>query len=217
MENHYCRYKLLLSLILVFFVSIFCYINTVFGATDFDNNMYYPEGVPVNYTSTDAGRYATNKVLLYDENSSKYYILIYFSNENEATHQNQKLYLRESDNFILGSGCDHYQIQLFENGKWKYIDWTPYYDINNNKTTNLTKIVSKCKIISTSSNIYTDSSCNNIFFQPTPLVEITTITQVEELPKIITKVMKVIIPIGLVILLIGLLIYVIKSVISRAA
>ncbi len=217
MENHYCRYKLLLSLVLVFFVSIFCYINTVFGATDFDNNMYYPEGVPVNYTSTDAGRYATNKVLLYDENSSKYYILIYFSNEKEATHENQKLYLRESDNFILGLGCDHYQLKLLTNGVWEYLDWTPHYDISNNKTTNVTRIVSKCKIISTSSNIYTDNSYNKIFFQPTPLVQITTITQVEELPKIITKVMKVIIPIGLVILLIGLLIYVIKSVISRAA
>lgn len=56
---------------------------------------------------------------------------------------------------------------------------------------------------------------DDIFFQVTPQVAIQEITQVEELPKIIMKVLKVIIPAGLVVLSIGLLIYVIKLVILR--
>lgn len=158
----------ILIILLIFLLLMTIYSN-VFAKTDFDDNMFYPDGITPNYSSSDGGRYATNKVLLLDESSGTYYILIYYSSEAEATHENQKLYLRASDNFILGTGCDHYQLLKFVDGSWTYVDWSPYYDLENNKTTNLSKIVSSCSIVSTSSDIYTNSSYTDVFFPLPPV------------------------------------------------
>lgn len=214
MKNHYFRYKLLLSLVLVFFISIFCYINTVFGATSFDDTMYYPEGITVDYTSSDAGLSAINKVL-YNVNDT-YYLLIICN--NGVTHDTQKLYVSGEGIYCTYSGKLLFTCRVYDKNtsKWNYYN---YWDTGcgSYSSSNLYKQLAKGTIISSSANIYTDSSCSKIFFLPPPQVKVTTIAQVEELPKVIMGIMKVIIPIGLVILLIGLLIYVIKSVISRAA
>lgn len=183
-------YNNFLPILSVFLLVVFILTSSVFANTDFDDDMYYPDGVTPNYHSSDAGRFATNKVLLLDESSQTYFILIYYSSETEATHDNQKLYLRASDNFILGTGCDHYQLLKFVDTSWTYVDWSPHYDITGDSTTNLTRIVSGCSIISTSSDIYTDSSCSEIFFQNPPqgitetLVEETERVQIAEQLKI---------------------------------
>lgn len=63
------------------------------------------------------------------------------------------------------------------------------------------------------------NSNGTIFFQKTPLlqgVQVVGVTQVEEIPKAITEVLKMIIPIGLVVLSIFLVIFLVRLVILRA-
>lgn len=77
-------------------------------------------------------------------------------------------------------------------------------------------------IIYTNSIVYTSLEGyknNDIFFRATPLqgVQVVEITQVEEIPKAITQILKTIIPIGLLILSIFLGIFLIRLVILRQA
>lgn len=79
----------------------------------------------------------------------------------------------------------------------------------------------KRHIIYTNSVVYTSIEGyekKEIFFPVTPPLEvqITEITQVEEIPKMITEVLKLIIPIGLVVLSVVLTIYLVRLVILRA-
>lgn len=71
-------------------------------------------------------------------------------------------------------------------------------------------------IITSNCDVYFDDyTGKKLVFQKPPQVEIMALTQVEEIPEIMNKVLQLIIPVGLVILSIGLLIYVIKLVIWR--
>ena len=53
------------------------------------------------------------------------------------------------------------------------------------------------------------------FFHPAPVVEITAIQQVEEIPQVMEQVLQILIPIGLIVFSIGLVIYLTRLVISR--
>lgn len=209
MKNKFVNNKILLIL-LVFLLCVFILTTNIFASSNINciscdtivtTNLDYD----FSNVSETGGKHLG--LVVGAEYNSEQYIFAYWS--YDSNYHNVKPYINNGVVFMTGT----YNIMIYKvvDNSLVHQGWTGglfekngFEDLGKNST-----------IYSTTSDIYTDSSYNKIFFQNPPQVEITEITQVEELPKIMNKALQVIIPVGLVVLSIGLLIYVVKSVILR--
>lgn len=212
--NNILKNKILICFI--FFVVILFLSNSSFSFTDEEQKQIDETVSKMIDNSTLSGcKYSlsgsTNKIFLcvnktYNNKICKYMALMYWNNQYSITlndkvitakctwYNNHELVAFYYDNNL---NCIGYHIDdLYEGNSVTFDNVNGYFSstftVKNNKGETVEP-----------------------FFPQAPQVEIPTITQVEELPKIMDKALQVIIPIGLVVLSIGLVIYLIRLVISR--
>lgn len=147
--------------LIVFLLIIFVLTSNIFAKTDFDDDMYYPDGVTPNYVSSDSGLTCVNKVL-YKLNDT-YYILIICN--NGVTHDTQKLYMSGNGIYCTYSGKLLFTCSKYDSSSntWSYFN---YWDTGcgSYSSSSLYNTLSSATIVSTSSNIYTDNTFTEIFF-----------------------------------------------------
>ena len=201
--------------ILFIFIIILTFFSIIFG----NNNVLAYEIKQNNYTFFIENR-VYEKLKTFPEYNDDYNFYIsrweglydyYFMPKNVA--QNVKFYTngRSIRSTAKINNIKYYKLDLnFNIYRDETINWqfNDRYDLDDNTNT---------KYFYTDLNVYTDDTFTTIFFQGTPLMEVTipAVETVEQIPEIMKMVMKIIIPIGLVILSIGLLIFLIRLIILR--
>lgn len=214
--------KLLISFIL-FILLIFSFIN--FSNATFDYTSF-------TYTNEVGNNQGEFTVILPQNASSYPYIFIY---NNERYHTFPRIFFSKTelvfDSVLNDKG--NYDIQVYSKDGSSFYHYTKNVFLDGSKTWDLSSYVVEDFTLSygslnhgTGGNIpysifYSTfdvyNSDNTLVFQaaPTQVVTIPGITQVEEIPQVMERVMKILIPIGLIVFLVGLVIYLTRLVISR--
>lgn len=160
----------------------------------FINKSYagYSEGDYPEITFDTLGFDVNNGYILLNNNGLMNIVILPDNFTDKVIYTGSVIYLSNGTRYMIN--------ELKGDGKWNNA-------ITSSRNSNIREIYYSTV------NIY-DSDLN-VVFTATPQVIIPEITQVEELPKIITKTMKVIIPVGLTILSMVLIIFLIRWVILQ--
>lgn len=139
--------------------------------------LFYPDGISsIILTNDGSGKHVNNMFLVKLDN--EYYIVVTCSYSN--VHGNEKLYIN-NNNLSTSPSCYMYAYFKYSNNSWNYIGY------DNNFVSN---IIQNATFISSTTDIYTDDTFSDYFFQSAPLgitktlVEETTKVQITEQLKI---------------------------------
>lgn len=174
MKNKFFSNKFL-PILSVFLLVTFVFTTTVFGFSskcpvcDEQLELNYPDGVSsIILTDDGSGRHVNNMILV--KLDGYYYIILTSSNNGHST---EKLYI-DNGTFCTSPSCYLFAYFKYVNNSWNYIGHNDISFSNN--------IINNASFLSSTSNIYTDSSLTDVFFQSAPLG--ITKTLVEETEKV---------------------------------
>lgn len=159
-------YNKILPIILFFLLLIFTFTSSVFANATYENEeyFYYPEGVVPSNMTSDAGKYNCDKVLL--KINDIYYMMFFCS--STYSHGTNKLYITSNGRIAGSKIADGELITVrkynFDTQKWSYYSYGGgnYYEYSSNGVTRL--LANNYDIISSSTNIYTNNSFTEVFF-----------------------------------------------------
>lgn len=207
-----------LPIISIFLLVIFILTSSIFAASyDFicsNSNcdkvldIYYPDNIPSIssfYLDTElsTSKHSINSVIVkYNDN---YYMFVTFSYND--VHEQEEFYIDNNGRLIATIEPYNFGIYKYDGSNWSYDNWFGGR-YNNGATSYAIDIFNNGEFVSSTANIYTDSSCSEIFFQNPPLG--ITGTLVEETQKAeIAEQMKI--------MIVGFLKYLIVFVVSLIA
>ena len=201
--------NIIYTFLIITILSLFIFNNKVSAVSIPDEVLQKAKELNYNYD---------NIVILRDKNTKELYIP-YMSNDRYSSsleNGNWKFTIHNNVECLITPSWWLTGLKLYKNNELVEVSTN---NVGSNSIIQLQMDSRVLEVVYSSKNIlyFNVEGLENdsIFFPITPSYQIQEMTEITQLPKIITEVLKVIIPIGLAILSVVLLISLIKSVISR--
>lgn len=177
MKNFILKYKIKLLAMLFFTFSLVFLNNNVFASDvttyvkkcqscdiAFENSIYDISTI----SNSSSGKHLTNIIIV--EHNDNIYAIAYFSQNSSSHNNNMYLKTYKGITYPYVEGIYNTDIHLYNGTSFVYQGWDgANFDVNG-----YSSIINNCNIIYSSSDIYTDDSCGDIFFPlpPQTLVEV---------------------------------------------
>lgn len=157
--------------ILCSFIFIFIiFLNNIsFGANTLNDNFYYPVDITNHFEITTEGGSNLVSQTLYDKYGT-YYMLAWFIGNGKA--ENTKIYLNSGVPYPtpISQWGDHCVLYTYnkDSKSWKSVCWWYFSDYGfpfGNSSGNIANYLKGAILVSSSHDIYKDSSCKEVFFK----------------------------------------------------